>query len=335
MKIERQYSLKSLNTLGVLSYAEYFAMPENASEIKDCLQFAQQKNLAVKVLGGGSNVVMAKLVEGLVLHYRDESLQVVSEDHEKVTIEVGAGFQWHGLVMETLKRGWFGLENLALIPGTVGAAPVQNIGAYGVEVKDFITAVHGVYLKDGSQFKLLADECAFAYRESIFKGDLDSQILITSVEFILSKQKNVVVDYAPLKQMAEQQGLPTPAVLAQWVVDVRSEKLPDPNVLPNAGSFFKNPLVSLVLFNKLIALYPQMPNYPQGDVVKLPAGWLIDQLGLKGVAFGPVSVHKKQALVLINQGGSGEQVMAAAAEIKKRVLSAYEIQLEQEPRMFK
>ena len=334
MKIEPQYSLQPLNTLGVLSYAEYFAMPSNAHEIKKCLQFAQQHKLTVKILGGGSNVVMAQEVTGLVLHYSDASLQVVSEDHEKIIIKVGAGFQWHALVMETLKQGWFGLENLALIPGTVGAAPVQNIGAYGVEVKDFITVVNGVYLEDGRPFKLLSKECAFAYRESIFKAGLDGQVLITSVEFTLSKQENVVVNYAPLKQMTEQQGLPTPEMLAQWVIDVRSEKLPDPFVLPNAGSFFKNPLVSLSLFEKLIVKYPHIPNYPQDEMVKVPAGWLIDQLGLKGVAFGPVSVHKKQALVLINQGGTGEQVMAVATEIKKRVLDAYGVRLEQEPRVF-
>ena len=334
LKIESSYSLLNLNTLGIDAEAEFFAQASSADEVRDCLAFAVANQLLVKVLGGGSNVVMASHVKGLVLNYSNTALQVVNETTADVTVKVGAGYNWHEFVLFCLSRGWFGLENLSYIPGTVGAAPVQNIGAYGVEVKDFISAVHGIRLSDGEPFMMVGESCGFAYRESCFKQELDGKVLITEVEFSLSKKPCVQVGYAPLDKMAKEKGLPTPIELSNWVVQVRKSKLPDPVDMPNAGSFFKNPVVSTERFQELIKRFPGMPNYPQNNGVKLPAGWLIDNLGMKGQSFGLVQIHALQALVLINNGGSSEDVLAAASMIKNSVQKAYEVQLEQEPRMF-
>ena len=334
MKVVRHYPLLTLNTLAIESTAEYFAQPKCEADVQACVQFAKSNNLPIKVLGGGSNVVMSDHVSGLVLQFTGKSCRVTHETEASVTISVEAGYNWHDLVMYCLSRGWFGLENLAYIPGHVGAAPVQNIGAYGVEVKERISAVSGVYLDSAQAFTLAAHECDFAYRESRFKQALDGKVLITAVAFTLSKVAKVQVSYAPLNKMAEQQGVPTPSELARWVIEVRQSKLPDPNQLPNAGSFFKNPVVSQAVFERLSARFPDMPGYPQTSGVKLAAGWLIDRLGFKGRAFGPVAVHELQALVLVNRGGKGSDVLAAARQVSQAVLECYGVELEQEPRLF-
>ncbi len=337
--VKANFSLKALNTLAVESTAEFFAEASNLTEVNSLREFAQKKHLPVWVLGGGSNVVMPDHVQGLVLRYINADCTVVRQDDASITVEVGAGFVWHDFVLFSVQQGWFGLENLALIPGTVGAAPVQNIGAYGVEVEQFIESVQGVFLETGEPFTFSCAQCEFAYRESCFKQSLDGQTLITSVTFKLLKRPKVNVAYAPLNKMAEQFGMPSPMELAKWVMQVRSEKLPDPKELPNAGSFFKNPVITQAQFNALAERYPDMPSYPlanqHGEQVKVPAGWLIDQLGFKGRCFADaVYVHKQQALVLVNQGGSGAQVMRAAADIKQAVFEHYGIELEQEPRLF-
>ena len=334
MKIQHQVNLQQFNTLSIQSVAEYFAQPQNFTQIQACFDFAQHNSLPIKVLGGGSNVVMNDSVSGLVLQYLGDTFEVIAESDSDVTICVGAGLNWHSLVMMCLDKGFFGLENLAYIPGHVGAAPVQNIGAYGVEVKDYIKRVNGVYLANRETFTFDNVQCDFAYRESCFKQALDGQCLITSVEFRLPKIANVKIDYSPLKQMSQEQGVPTPRELADWVIDVRKSKLPEPLELPNAGSFFKNPVVSVAKFNALSEKFPQMPNYSDGDQVKLAAGWLIDQCGLKGQYFGPVSVHQLQALVLINHGGNALDVESAAQAIKSKVHAQFGIELEQEPRTF-
>lgn len=339
MKFYGAYDLKKLNTLAVDAQAEYFCQVQSPEDIQEALLFAKNKALPIKILGGGSNVVMAQQVSGLVVQHVATGFEVLEQDDQTITIKVQAGQNWHELVMNTLSLGFSGLENLAYIPGCVGAAPVQNIGAYGVEAKDFIRTVHGVNLQTGDEFSLNNDQCDFAYRESIFKHELESKVLITSVEFVLNKQEHVMVKYAPLNTMAQEyfdkeSKQVSASMLAQWVIDVRKSKLPEPNELPNAGSFFKNPVIELGLFKELEAKYPNIPSYAQPSGVKIPAGWLIDQLGLKGRNFGPVKVHDKQALVLVNQGGRGEDVIAAATEIKQKVLAHYGVELEQEPRLF-
>lgn len=334
MNIEQNVALRELNTLGVESYAQYMAKVTSIAEFKEVAAFAHSSRLKLKVLGGGSNVVLPECVSGLVVQFLNCQCDVLKEDDVSVQIRVGAGFNWHGLVMHTLQQGWNGLQNLAYIPGLVGAAPVQNIGAYGVEVKEFIHSVHGVFLETLEEFKFENAVCEFEYRESIFKQALDGKVLITAVDFVLSKVASVNTGYTPLDQMAKERGTPSPLELANWVMAVRKSKLPQPSELPNAGSFFKNPVISEAAFEQLVRLYPDMPHYKQDQGVKIPAGWLIDQMGYKGKAFGPVSVHKQQALVLVNHGGSGEEVLAAAYTIKEAVFKRYGIKLEQEPRVF-
>lgn len=334
MKIESDVNLQRFNTLSIQSTAQYFAQPQNVLQLQQCYDFAQQNDLTIKVLGGGSNVVMADVVMGLVVQFVGNEFEIINESDSDVVIRVGAGFNWHELVMNCLDKGFYGLENLAYIPGHVGAAPVQNIGAYGVEVKDFIERVNGVYLATHENFSFNNAECRFEYRESCFKQNLDGQCLITSVEFRLSKIEQVKIDYSPLKQMAEERGLPSARKLADWVIEVRKSKLPEPSELPNAGSFFKNPVVDQSSFETLISLFPTIPHYFSGAQVKLAAGWMIDQCGLKGQFFGPVSVHQLQALVLINHGGTAQNVASAAQAIKDKVQQKYGIELEQEPRLF-
>ncbi len=341
LPIHERYSLKELNTLAVESEAEYFAEPADRASLLSALAYARNHNLDVKVLGGGSNLVMREAVSGLVIRYQNAKLRLIEESSDHVLVDVGAGYSWHQFVLDALKRDWFGLENLALIPGAVGAAPVQNIGAYGVEVEQFIERVEGLYLSDSSPFSLKAEQCEFAYRESIFKQSLDGKVLITNVIFRLSKKAAVNTTYAPLEERARQEGQPSPMTLANWVMEVRQSKLPDPSVLPNAGSFFKNPIILKTHFDALKEEYPNLPGYPvdalssEGEKsVKIAAGWLIDQLGFKGRSMGLIKVHDLQALVLVNMGGQGSDVLAAAHEIKQAVRQHYGICLEQEPRIF-
>lgn len=334
MNVQQNVSLKTFNTLGVNAFAQYMTQVDSIEAVKEAIEYARDAQLPIKILGGGSNVVLAHEITGLVLQYTNDHFEVLEENEESVLVRVGAGLNWHQWVMTALQQGWYGLQNLAYIPGLVGAAPVQNIGAYGVEVKSVIRNVKGVMLETAETFELSNEACQFAYRESIFKQELDAKVLITSVDFKLSKIPNVDVSYAPLDQMAKEQGMPTPAILANWVIDVRKSKLPSPDELPNAGSFFKNPVITHKQYEDLSAQFEHVPSYPQAEGVKVPAGWLIDRMGYKGKAFGPVSVHKQQALVLINQGGSGEDVLAAARQIKQAVLDIYGIEIEQEPRIF-
>ncbi|MEH6344407.1 MAG: UDP-N-acetylmuramate dehydrogenase [Bermanella sp.] len=334
MNIESSSPLKLFNTLAIDARAEYFAQPVTMEEVAECLQFARAKRLPVKVLGGGSNVVMTDRVSGLVLKYRARECEVLHQTENEVTVKVGAGYDWHQFVLECLSRGWFGLENLAYIPGTVGAAPVQNIGAYGVEVKKNIKSVNGIFLSDGRDFCMSTQQCAFGYRESCFKGELKGKVLITSVVFTLSKIADVQIGYAPLDRLAKERGVPTPALVAEWVIEVRKSKLPSPIESPNAGSFFKNPVITREEYLNLHAKYPEMPSYEQSDGVKIPAGWLIDTLGLKGAYFGVVKVHEFQALVLVNEGGSAKDVLKAAQSIRGAVMKEFGIELEQEPSLF-
>ncbi|EAT13320.1 UDP-N-acetylmuramate dehydrogenase [Bermanella marisrubri] len=334
MQVRCDVSLKRHNTLQVDAVAEYFCSAESDEDIQYAIDYAQEKSLDIKVLGGGSNVVMSSRVQGLVLLVNSAGVHVVKQDDVSVYLKVAAGENWHEFVMWSLSQGYYGLENLALIPGSVGAAPVQNIGAYGVEVERFICKVEAFDLRTGELKEFDRTECQFAYRESIFKNECDGHYVIANVVFRLNKQADVKVEYAPLNQMTEEQGLPTPLQLAQWVIDVRNQKLPNPSELPNAGSFFKNPVVSNEKFRDLEQQYPSMPHYVQEVGVKLPAGWLIDQLGLKGHSFGYVRIHDKQALVLINQGGTAEDIANATKQIKQKVKQVYGIELEQEPRMF-
>lgn len=324
-------SLLEMNTLAINANARYLAEAECMADVHEIMSFAKHENLPLYVMGGGSNLILADEIQGVVLRYVGQQIQLLKEDEACVVLRVDAGVKWHQLVMHALAANWYGLENLALIPGTVGAAPVQNIGAYGVEVESFIELIEGIDLVTGKQRSYTRHECNFAYRDSIFKHALRDKFLITVVQMRLSKLAAPVLSYAPLADRAKTVASVSPAELAQWVIELRSSKLPDPAVLPNAGSFFKNPVLTQDQYRDLKNRFPDLPAYPSGEAYKVPAAWLIDRMGLKGERIGPVEINRLQPLVLINHGGNGADVLRVAREIQRKIMAQFAVELEIEP----
>lgn len=347
MKLLPQFDLSKSNTLSLPGEAQYFSRFSSISELLSLLQQAQAKNLAIKVLGGGSNIILQPQVSGLVVQSAMQCIKKLAENDESVTYAVDAGLNWHRWVIGSIELGAYGLENLALIPGSVGASPVQNIGAYGVEVGQLIEEVRGVQLSTGQWMSFSKHQCNFSYRDSLFKQSLKNDFLITQVIFKLSKVFKPQVKYAPLNHMAEQaskNGMQlTSAIVADWVVQIRNSKLPDPEKIPNAGSFFTNPIIKKTLADSLLDKFPEMPVYPvvgalKNDLdrdVKVAAGWLIDQCGWKGKSLGLAKMHDQQALVLTLQEGARQQdLLAIQQAVQADVLSKFGIQLHPEPQPF-
>jgi UDP-N-acetylmuramate dehydrogenase len=330
-----QVDLQPYNTLALHARAAYFCEAGNKDELLDALAMAREKNLPVLPLGEGSNIVLTRDFPGLVLRQLDHSVHVEYEDDSIVHVRVGAGMGWHHWVEKSLSEHWYGLENLALIPGTVGAAPVQNIGAYGVELSRFVLSVSAIRISTGEMLLLDNAACRFSYRNSIFKGEFAQDCVITSVVFSLSKQARVNADYAALIAYFSSHAVEflTPQVVKDAVCAVRRERLPDPRVLPNVGSFFKNPQISGEQFASLHRDYPDIAHYTGEDGrIKIAAAWLIDQLGWKGRCMGAACVHDRQALVLVNRhGASGVDILALADAIRVDVNRHFGIQLEREP----
>lgn len=330
MDIAQQVDLSALNTLGLPVIAAHYAEPTTIGELQQLLVEAHRQHWPIAVLGGGSNVIPAPYIEGLVIRYAgaDTHLEV---DGSSGLLHASAGADWPSLVATTAEAGWWGIENLALIPGSAGAAPVQNIGAYGIEIGELIERVVYVDREDGSVKPLSAAECGFGYRDSIFKHALSERAII--VEIVLRVSRNAVprLDYADLAQRV---ALPaTPMAVADAVSAIRRDKLPDPQQLANAGSFFKNPTVPESLATALSERYPDMPRYPAAGGVKLAAGWLIDRCGLKGFKRGHFGIHERQALVIVHiGGGSAQELSAFASTIAEQVAERFGVQLEQEPR---
>lgn len=329
--------LTQYNTLGFTAHAEYFCQPESVAECQLALAWAREGGLPVFALGGGSNLILSKNISGLTLQMNNTGMDYAAQPDGSVLLTVGAGVIWHDLVMETAHKGFYGLENLALIPGRVGAAPVQNIGAYGTELSDVLESVAGVRVRDGQRVSLSLDQCAFGYRDSIFKSPAyqqgaEEQLVITDLVLRLQTQPQPKLDYGDLAASLEGLDI-TPELIARAVCDIRRSKLPDPSELGNVGSFFKNPVVPLSLAEDLKARYPQMPLYPAGsDSAKLAAGWLIQQCGFKGKKRGPVGVYPNQALVLVHYGGGKAcDLMALADEIVSGVMQRFQVELEREP----
>lgn len=331
LELHPQFDLSALNTLGLRSIAEQFVAITEPGQIPALIDYSSQRRLPILWLGGGSNLVLAESVPGIVAQLQLPGIELLESSDQRVVLRVGAGEVWHAFVRWTLEQGYFGLENLALIPGSVGASPVQNIGAYGVEVCELIECVDAYDSKTQQWVSLATDECQFGYRDSLFKRN-PGRFVIASVSFRLSRQFLPKLSYAPLAQRFGEQAEVDALEVFDAVCDIRSAKLPDPAVLGNAGSFFKNPVVSQVQFEKLLAEYPSIPNYPADSGRKLAAGWLIEQAGLKGYSDGPVGVHKLQALVLVNYGGaSRKDVEALATDVKEEVWDKFGVALEQEP----
>lgn len=332
---DTEVQLQSRNTLRLRSDAAALSIIDSLDGLEAALIRARQQGLPALPLGEGSNVVLAGDLQAHVLLMRLRGCRWLTRNG---LLRVAAGESWHPLVAWTVSQGWYGLENLALIPGTVGAAPVQNIGAYGRELAPFVRAVHAVRINDGAQLHLSAAECNFAYRDSIFKHALRDRVVITAVDLQLSRDLAPETSYPGLRERLA--GLPagnvTPSDVFRAVVALRREKLPDPRQEPNAGSFFKNPVVPADTAEALKARHPALPVFEAGaGKCKLAAGWLIEQAGWKGVKRNGVGVHPGHALVLVNRGGdSGERLLALASEIRDSVRARFGVVLEIEPRCY-
>jgi len=322
------------NTLALACTADALSV-SSAEQAQDAVRLAKERDHKLLPLGEGSNVVLPEVLQGIALYVTDRSVTTLREDEDHIHLRVGAGLSWHELVCDTVGDGYGGLENLALIPGTVGAAPVQNIGAYGREVSAFIEAVHGVDLESGAMRTLDAGECEFSYRHSIFKGALRDRFLICSVDFCLAKHGELDVSYPSLSQRLEGSPDLSAREVLQAVVALRRERLPDPDIEPNVGSFFKNPVISAAQLPSLPGAQ-KMPRYPQADGrVKLSAAWLIDSCGLKGAEEGGARVSPRHALVISNSGDATQgDVLRLAQRIIDEVERRYALVLELEPRVY-
>ena len=338
MRVRRNEPLQNKNSLALAATAAAYVSVSSNAELEQALAWAEQHNKAVIALGQGSNIVLAGDVDALFIRQGCSGVKVIEDNADTVIIDVAAGKNWHTLVAWSLAQGYTGLENLALIPGSAGAAPVQNIGAYGVEIASCIRRISAMRISDGKFVTFSKSECKFAYRDSIFRGVLKDKLIITSIELSLSKTPSVQLSYPALSHYFEKCRIrnPDPQAVFNAVVDIRQGKLPDPEKIPNAGSFFKNPTVSQDKLTKLLSLAPNVPHYPQPDGrIKLAAAWLIEADGWKGKRCGQFGVHPDHALVLVNYGGdSGKQLLALADSIRTSVLQQYGVKLDIEPRVY-
>lgn len=338
MQIHTDVSLRGLNTLGLNAKCSAFARVESDAEIPAVLAESRARSLPLIVLGEGSNVVLAGPVKALVLQQASKGIELLEDTPQSVLLRVSAGENWHQFVGYCLQQGYYGLENLALIPGTVGAAPIQNIGAYGAELASFVSAVHAHHIEDCSMLTLSGTECEFGYRDSVFKHRLRDRVVITAVDLRLSRVAQPNTCYPALQAALNERGCtaPEPRDIYETVIAVRTEKLPNPDIEPNAGSFFKNPVLDEEGAKVLVSRFPGLPCYPQPDgSVKLPAAWLIDYCGWKGYREQGVGVHDQHALVLINCGSEdGSPLLALAEKIAATVLETFGVDLEMEPRVY-
>jgi len=334
MEIIKNMSLKGLNTFGVDAKASHFAKIESLTDIEQLLEWKQSQNLPTLILGGGSNLLLKNDYRGLVAQISLPGKERLDEDADYYYVAAAAGENWHQFVRWSISQGYAGLENLSLIPGTVGAAPIQNIGAYGVELAERFHSLQAINLENGNVYEFDKETAHFAYRESYFKSQALDKLLITSVTFALPKQAEWKIDYAGVKDVLHNQPL-TAERISDAIIDLRRSKLPDPAHLGNAGSFFKNPLLSEPQWSQLQSAYPDIPGYKQADgQIKTSAAWLIDHAGFKGYRQGDAGVSEQHALVLVNYGNaSGAQLWAIAKEIQLKIEDKFGITLEPEPRV--
>ncbi|TDR82277.1 UDP-N-acetylmuramate dehydrogenase [Paludibacterium purpuratum] len=329
--------LKTLNTFGLDARAAHFCRLEHQDDLPALLDSEPYRQGPVLWLGGGSNLLFTRDHPGLVVQVALSGRRLIADQGDSVVVEAAAGENWHQWVQYTLAQGWFGLENLSLIPGSVGACPVQNIGAYGVEVKDTLCEVICADLADSGRLVSLSNaDCAFGYRDSLFKHEGGQRYLVCAVRFRLSRTPSLKTGYGDIERELQSMPswpAPTPLDVSQAVVNIRSAKLPDPRKLGNAGSFFKNPVVPQADADALAARYPALPRYPAGNgQCKLAAGWLIEQSGFKGFRQGDAGVHERQALVLVNHGSaSGREIRALAQAIQDEVERRFGVRLAPEP----
>ena len=337
LHLQSQVSLKPFNSFGVDVRAQLFAEARSDDDVRQALAYAGEHGLPLLVIGAGSNLLLTADIPALVLRMATRGIRQLSDDGARVVIEAEAGEAWHPFVQWTLAQGLSGLENLSLIPGTVGAAPMQNIGAYGVEIKDVFAGLTALDRQTGELRDFTLAECNFAYRDSLFKQQV-GRWLILRVRFALNRVEHLHLEYGPVRQRLTEQGIEQPSAsdVSQAICSIRSEKLPDPAVLGNAGSFFKNPVVGAQLAAQIRLAHPGLVGYPQADgQVKLAAGWLIEQAGWKGFREGDAGVHRLQSLVLVNYGGAtGLELLELAQRIQKDILERFNVELEMEPNRY-
>lgn len=337
-KIRDNYSLEEKNTLSLPSVARYYAEVNSVAELQLALAFARENRLPVIPLGGGSNVVLGDFLDALVVQVNLKGRTVLSRDKGCVRVRAEAGESWHEFVLWSLENEAYGLENLSLIPGTVGAAPIQNIGAYGVELKNSFVSLEAMNLESGDVEHFDRQSCGFDYRDSVFKREKRDQYIIISVTLDLDAILKPNLGYDQLGGLVARRfggQVPSAVDISQVVCDIRREKLPDPSEVGNVGSFFKNPEVSQSVVNRLKQEYPNIVAYPVGYNWKLAAGWLIDQAGLKGHSEGRVGTYLKQALVLVNHGGAtGRDVLSFSRLVQQKVNDKFGVWLDREPRLY-
>lgn len=329
------FSLRGYNTFGIEAEARQFVEISSIDQYISLRKSGEYAHLPHLFLGGGSNVLLTKAQEALVVKISIPGITVIKEDADNVWLKGGAGVVWDEFVQYAVNQGWSGLENLSLIPGTVGAAPMQNIGAYGAEIKDTFESLEALNLQTLALEVFDAKACAFGYRESFFKRAGKGQYLISSVTFKLSKKPSVKTSYGAIQEVLGAKGITDPSIreVADAVIEIRQSKLPDPKQIGNSGSFFKNPTVSASEASRLMAEFPGIPNYPvEGSSdVKFPAGWFIEKAGWKGFRRGDAGVHAKQALVLVNYGeATGAEILALSEEIKQSIKDTFGVSLETE-----
>ena len=329
MLLQAHVSLKNFNTLGTHAQARYYVRIDTVQTLLALLAHPSFQALPRLVLGGGSNVLLLNDFEGIVIHMAISGINPIREDKDHVWVQAGAGVHWHQLVLHCVANGYAGIENLSLIPGTVGAAPMQNIGAYGVELSDVFESLEALELCAGAVHTFDQAACAFGYRDSIFKNALQGQYIILNVTLKLQKQPTFRTNYGALQSTLAAMNVQKLSIkaISDAVIRIRQSKLPDPAHLGNAGSFFKNPVIAQAQFKQLQAQYPPMPGYEQpAGQVKVPAAWLIEQCGWKGHKRGPVGVHTQQALVLVNYGGgTGQALYELAQDIQQSVKEQFGI----------
>lgn len=338
IEIEQNKSIAKFTTFGVPVVAKYYAQFTSVEELKEIRNnplFLSENKL---ILGGGSNVLFTENFDGFVGKNEIKGIEVIEENEDEIYLKSGAGENWHEFVLFCVNKGYGGVENLSLIPGNVGASPMQNIGAYGVEIKDVFHSLEAFHIESGELRVFNKTECEFGYRESVFKNQFKDQFIITSVTYKLSKEPVFNTSYGAIEKELENLGIKELSIkaISQAVINIRSSKLPNPAEIGNAGSFFKNPVISASLFDRLILEHPAMAHYPleNGDV-KVAAGWLIDQLGWKGKRIGDIGVHKNQALVLVNYGGgTGSELYELSSKIISSVNQEYSIELEREVNIY-
>ncbi|MFY8064935.1 MAG: UDP-N-acetylmuramate dehydrogenase [Flavobacterium sp.] len=333
MTIQNNFSLKKYNTFGIEAKAKQFVAVHSIEDLNTILKEYQSERKFI--LGGGSNMLLTQDIQALVIHIDLKGKKVLKEDDDFVWVESQAGENWHELVLWTIDQNFGGLENMSLIPGNVGTTPVQNIGAYGTEIKDTFVSCEAMAIATQVMKTFNKEDCHFGYRESIFKNEAKDQFIITSVVFKLTKRNHKInTSYGDITKELEKQNVTTPTLkdVSNAVIAIRQSKLPDPKVLGNSGSFFKNPIVPKEQYEKAHALHPEMPYYVVSETeVKVPAGWLIEKAGFKGKRFGDAGIHKNQALVLVNYGNAtGQEILAVSRDIQSTVLKEFGIAIEAE-----